>query len=31
MLIGPTMGGKTKLYEILRDSYTLLREQGHKD
>ena len=28
MVIGPTFGGKTTVYEVLRDSHKLLRELG---
>lgn len=31
MLVGPTGGGKTTCYEVLKATMILLREQNHKD
>lgn len=30
MCVGPTGGGKTTIYEILKDALTALHKEGHK-
>ena len=30
MCVGPTGGGKTKIYEVLKDALTSLHREGHK-
>ena len=30
MCVGPTGGGKTTIYEILKNALTLLHKEGHK-